>query len=634
MIDLAIVLAFVTYSVASGFASRRRASRDLSEYFLAGRSLEGWRAGVSMAATQYAADTPMLVAGLVAVGGVFSLWRLWSYGLAFLMMGFLLGRAWRRAGVLTDAELTEIRYSGSGVPWLRALKAVYYGTVVNCTVMALVLVAATRVFEIFLPWHQWLPGSLYEPLLGVVEATGANLWSGSERLPAAIATTNNVISIVLLLTFVALYSTTGGLRSVVNTDVGQFIFMMLGTALYALLAVRAAGGHDSLLEALRAHYGPERAEEILSFTPPLSDALFPVLVVVSLQWLFQMNSDGTGYLAQRTMACASDRQARSAALVFTFAQVALRSLLWLPIVLALLVLYPFDASEITEATIAARELTFAEGIDDLLPVGARGVMITGMLAALASTIDTHLNWGASYWSNDLYGALWLGRVRKRAPRPREMVFVARLSNVVIVSISVAIMTHLRSIQTAWQVSLLFGAGLGAVLVLRWLWERINLACEIVAILVSVILAPLLLLVVDEDWVRLVSMATISSVAVVATALLTSPTEPSRLVEFYRRVEPPGWWRRTAERAGDDPNAPRAALVRGTVAVVAAAVSVYALLVGGGLLVLRPERWGSALATLGLSLVAVPVWWKHLWSPGGAASPEAPPGPRPPDRPAS
>src|SRR5690606_18998690 len=102
MIDLAIVLAFVTYSVASGFASRRRASRDLSEYFLAGRSLEGWRAGVSMAATQYAADTPMLVAGLVAVGGVFSLWRLWSYGLAFLMMGFLLGRAWRRAGVLTD----------------------------------------------------------------------------------------------------------------------------------------------------------------------------------------------------------------------------------------------------------------------------------------------------------------------------------------------------------------------------------------------------------------------------------------------------------------------------------------------------------------------------------------------------
>src|SRR5690606_22966050 len=71
-----------------------------------------------------------------------------------------------------------------------------------------------------------------------------------------------------------------------------------------------------------------------------------------------------------------------------------------------------------------------------------------------------------------------------------------------------------------------------------------------------------------------------------------------------------------------------------VAVVAAAVSVYALLVGGGLLVLRPERWGSALATLGLSLVAVPVWWKHLWSPGGAASPEAPPGPRPPDRPSS
>lgn len=612
MIDLAIVLAFVAYSVASGLASRRRASKNLSEYFLAGRTIQGWRAGVSMAATQYAADTPMLVAGLVAVGGVFSLWRLWSYGFAFLVMGFLLGRAWRRAGVLTDAELTEIRYSGPGVPWLRGLKALYYGTIINCVVMAFVLVAATRIFEIFLLWHQWLPGSIYEPLLGVVEATGLDLWSGSERLPAEIATTNSVLSIVLLLLFVGLYSTTGGLRSVVATDVAQFAFMMLGTGLYALLAVRAAGGQTSMLESLREHYGAERAEEILSFTPPLSEALLPFLAVIGLQWLFQMNSDGTGYLAQRTMACASDRHARGAAVVFTFAQVALRSLLWLPIVVALLVLYPLDASSgVTEATIAARELTFAEGIDDLLPVGARGLMLTGMLAALASTLDTHLNWGASYWSNDLYGALWLGRVRRREPRPRELVLVARLSNVLIVVIALTIMAHLRSIQSAWQMSLLFGAGIGAVLVLRWLWERINLECEIAAIVVSLILAPVLLVVVERDWVRLLCMALVSSAAVVITALLTPPTESSRLVAFYRRVEPPGWWGRTARLAGADPAAPRAALGRGTLAVVGAAVSVYALLVGGGLLFLRPTRWPVATAVLALGLVAVPVWRKRI-----------------------
>src|SRR5690606_33226048 len=156
MLDLGIVVVFVAYSIAVGLRSRRKGSLGLAEYFLAGRTIRGWRAGLSMAATQYAADTPLLVAGLVAVGGVSSLWRLWIYGLAFLLMGYLLARCWRRAGVLTDAELVERRYSGRGLVTLRVLKAVYYGTVINCVVMAFVLVAAMRIFEVFLPWHEWL----------------------------------------------------------------------------------------------------------------------------------------------------------------------------------------------------------------------------------------------------------------------------------------------------------------------------------------------------------------------------------------------------------------------------------------------------------------------------------------------
>src|SRR5688572_8389884 len=123
MLDLLIALAFVAWCIGLGFAARRSASQNLSEYFLAGRTLQGWRAGVSMAATQYAADTPLLVAGLVALGGIYSVWRLWIYGIAFLLMGFVLGRAWRSAGVLTDAELTQVRYSGRAVLALRSLKA-------------------------------------------------------------------------------------------------------------------------------------------------------------------------------------------------------------------------------------------------------------------------------------------------------------------------------------------------------------------------------------------------------------------------------------------------------------------------------------------------------------------------------
>ena len=125
--DLAILIVFVAWSVTAGLRARRRASRSLDEYYLAGREVRGWKAGISMAATQFAADTPLLFSGLIAVAGVFALWRLWVYGLAFLLMGFLFAAFWRRARVLTDAELVEVRYSGRWRLPLRLTKAVYSG---------------------------------------------------------------------------------------------------------------------------------------------------------------------------------------------------------------------------------------------------------------------------------------------------------------------------------------------------------------------------------------------------------------------------------------------------------------------------------------------------------------------------
>ena len=104
MIDLLLVLAFVTYALWSGFAARKDASQGPEEYFLAGRRIPGWKAGLSMAATQYAADTPLVVTGLIATAGVFALWRFWVYSIAFLLMGFLLAPAWRRALILTDGR--------------------------------------------------------------------------------------------------------------------------------------------------------------------------------------------------------------------------------------------------------------------------------------------------------------------------------------------------------------------------------------------------------------------------------------------------------------------------------------------------------------------------------------------------
>ncbi len=614
MLDLAIIFAFVVYAIGSGLYARRAASKNLDEYFLAGRSVEGWRAGVSMAATQFAADTPLLAMGLIATGGIFLMWRLWVYALAFLLMGFVLAALWRRSGVLTDAELTELRYGGRGVLFLRSVKALYYGTLINCVVLAMVLVAATRIAEVFLPWHQWLPEQLYALFYRLVSGVGITLGDSVTGLDPVVLTTNNLISIALIVAFAAAYSMTGGLRSIIATDVVQFALAMLGTAAYAWIVVDEAGGLGALTEQVVELYGEAQAAEMLSFTPTGGEVLTGFLIVVSLQWFFQMNSDGTGYLAQRSLACKTDRDARVAAVVFTWLQIVFRSVLWLIIGVGLVVLFPFTEEDAAgQGFEASREILFVTGIQQMLPPGITGLMLVGLLAALASTIDTHLNWGASYWSRDIYDRLICRQWLDREPGGREEVLVARLSNVLILIVAFAIMAHLDSIQQAWQISLTFGAGMGSVLVLRWLWERINLYSELAAMLVSLIAAPILIFSTDAEWIRLGTMAVVSTTAAIGVTFITPATPRQRLNDFYRKVRPVGLWTNTSERLQLDDDRPVRRLVVGLRTTAFAAVSVFAMLVGLGKIFVRPPEesilW--AVGLVAVSLLMTPLWFREV-----------------------
>ena len=622
MIDLFIVAVFVVYSISNGLRSRKKASRSLEEYFLAGRSVSGWRAGVSMAATQYAADTPLVFVGLIATGGLFLVWRLWIYGIAFLIMGFVFASGWRRARVLTDAELAEIRYSGAGVLGLRCVKALYYGTVINCIALSFVLIAAVRYAEVFLLWHQWLSPEIYQVPLYIIQNWGLSLGGGISGLPTDIADTNNLISIFLIVAFTLMYSTTGGLRSVIATDVAQFGLAMLGSILYAWFVLDHLGGIAALSERLVDIYGAELAAQLSSFSPFHLEALLPFFAVIALQWVFQMNSDGTGYLAQRSMACSSDRQARIAAFTFTWLQILLRSLVWIIVALGLLIIYPFQPEQMlapSNSFVATRELVFVNGIDDLLPVGARGIMLTGLLAALASTLDTHLNWGASYWSNDLYKAFVCRRMLKREPGNRELVVVARISTLGILTIALVIMSHVDSILEGWKLLLLFGAGMGSVLVLRWLWERMNLFSEIAAMLISLVAGILLLRFYPEDsqeWIRLGLMALVSTAAAIAITWVTPKTDPQVLDSFYRQVKPMGWWRETSKRCGaGDGSAAKKDLIKAVRLTLLCSASLFLMLVGLGRLLIGAEGQSLLLSLtyLALSIGLIPFWWAGVFA---------------------
>ncbi len=636
-LDIAIVGAYIAYSVWSGLGSRHMAGRDLEEYFLAGRSLKGWHAGISMAATQFAADTPLVVTGLVATSGIFSLWRLWIYALAFMLMALVLGASWRRSGVITDAGLTEVRYGGRPAAWLRGAKAVYFGFVFNCTVLAMVLLATTRITEPFLTWDQWLPAGLFSPLVELVKWGGFPLTAGGTPCTSLcavgtclgqhcithaqwVASADNFLSIGVLVLVTTLYSTTGGLRAVVQTDLVQFAIAMIATAVYAVMVVHAVGGLGGLPGRLAHVFPPDGSGpagmtvgQVLAFTPGRAhDVTLAIVGVILIQWLCQINADGSGYLAQRLMACRSDRDARNAGVVFTVAQVLVRSLIWLPIGLGLLLVFPPDGHLTGTPLAAAREYTYVTGMAKLLPPGVLGLALTGMLGALASTLDTHLNWGSSYFTNDLYKRFFCPHVLKREPSPGSLVWVARMGNLGILVLALSIMPHLDSIQTAWKASLLLGAGTGVVLVMRWLWWRMNATGELVSLLASLVCAPLILTLVQDDATRLLLQAGIVTTAAVAAALLSPPEDPERLRDFYHRARPPGFW---GPVAGAQARADRRRLLHNLSAAFGSAFSIFCLLTGiGSWMVGSPapvwlddRAWWIGL-NLAVGLGGLPLWF--------------------------
>jgi Na+/proline symporter len=111
-IDWAIVASYFLLSTVIGLMFTKRGGESLNEYFLSGRSVPWWLAGASMVATTFAADTPLVVTGLVVAHGVAGNWLWWNFVMSGMLTVFFFARLWRRANVMTDVEFAEIRYSG------------------------------------------------------------------------------------------------------------------------------------------------------------------------------------------------------------------------------------------------------------------------------------------------------------------------------------------------------------------------------------------------------------------------------------------------------------------------------------------------------------------------------------------
>lgn len=559
-LDWVIIASFLVFSLGIGLYFRKEAGRSLSDFFLGGRNLPWYIAGLSMVATTFAADTPLAVAELVAGGGIAKNWLWWSFLIGGAFTTFFFALLWRRSNVLTELEFIQLRYEGKPAHYLRLFKSVYLGLAINAIIIAWVNLAMMSLIEVFFDL---------------------------DRNTAFLATLGLMILSVI-------YSTLSGLKGVAVTDSVQFIIAMVGCIILAVLALDSdvVGGMDALKSKL--------PEVTFSFIPQIGGGESQSLVhgfgltlgaffaFIGIQWWASWypgaEPGGGGYIAQRMMSTRTEKDAIWATLLFQIGHYCIRPWPWIVVGLVALALYSPNFAELSDAQqVAFAELEnypnaqeffqshpelesssseivryhyeprlgFVFTMKEFLPPGLAGLLLVAFFAAYMSTISTQVNWGASYLVNDLIVPL------SSQEDQSKLVLYSRLASVGIMILGAGITPFVTSISGVWGFIMQCGAGLGLVLILRWYWWRINAWSEITATIAPIIGYSFCAFYLNEalgdsftsNYGAYYVTVGFTTVAWITATLLTAPPSQEQLDRFDARIQPMGLWPNASSRNG-------------------------------------------------------------------------------------
>ncbi len=568
-LDWMIVGGYLLLSVAVGLYFSRRALKSVDDYFVSGRTFPWWLAGVSMVASAFAIDTPLGITGLIAENGIPGVWFAWSFvlGGAGTLGAFLFSAMLRRSRIITTAELIELRYSGPQAAVLRGFKGIYFGVFANAITLGWILKAVWILSEVVVP--------------GV----------------------NRDLLLLVLLAFTLVYTAMSGLWGIAATDFIQFIIGSIGSFLLAVYAWRYIGGIDQVVAGFTHRYGAVDASFRLSFLPTIGTPFFVTFVVfMTLKWW----GNPPPAITQRIIASKDEKNASIATLFF--AVVAFGINYWPMIFAAMVSLIVFpDAS--------SPEVGYAMLLTQLLPSGVLGLMMASLMAAFMSTVDTHINYGASYMVNDIYR-----RFMVKGADEKHYVRASQVSTVIMLLVAVFVAYHLDSVADAWYYMSMITAGYGIVIVIRWFWWRVNAWAEITALatsgITSTLLSPKFAKVVGYwdaiphiGWqYRFLLVVGICTVSWLIVCFLTEPDDEAHLVAFCERVKPyPAFWGpiyRKYPHIEWRSHFGRACMLWGL-----GAIGVYALCFGvGSLMFLKFTQAAWLLAVSGLiGVFIVKVW---------------------------
>ena len=576
-IDFFVIALYFLINLGIGLLLRKRATKNVSEFFVSGGKASWWLAGTSMVATTFAADTPLVVSGLIARNGIAGNWIWWNMVFSGMLTVFFFAKLWRRAGVLTDVEFAEIRYSGKPASFLRGFRAIYLGLPINLIIMGWVNLAIVKIMMM---------------VLGIPKVEALIIAIGIMFLTAAI-------------------STLSGLWGVLWTDLFQFFLKMGMVIALAVFAVAKVGGLDTLVTKLHEiDLTRHNQGSILAFIPDLHSAWMPMITFFSFiavswwaSWYPGAEPGGGGYIAQRIYSAKDEKNSLLATLWFNVAHYALRPWPWILVGLVAVVRFQHDATFQGDP-----ETGYIRIMIEDLPIYLRGLMLAAFAAAYMSTIGTHLNWGASYLVNDVYR-----RFLKKDKSEKHYIKFSQVITMTLMFLSAIVTFYMDSIVGAWQFLIAVGAGTGLVFILRWFWWRINAWSEISAMIAAFVTSLYLQFVVglsesnpkEFAWILLVTVAVTTTVWVSVT-FLTQPEPMEKLISFYKRVRPnPIFWKPVAKLVPEV--VPQKDGIFNLLNWIAGVALIYTMLFGVGKVILGNVYLGIFLIAVGIAS-GIFIYW--------------------------
>jgi SSS family solute:Na+ symporter len=505
-LDIFWAAAFLLLLVGGAFFFYRLARRSESDFFLAGRGLPWWLPASSVFSTHTATDTPIWITGVLYKHGLSGLW--YTFVTAWTAIGaFVSARIFRRSLAYTQAEWQTQRFSGLGAEMLRGWMAGWQ-VFMNMFILGWVGIAMGQVCELAFGWPVWV-GLVFPSVITAVYTLAAGYWG------------------------------------VVMGDFLQGIVAVFAIVLITVVALAAGGGATAVTDRVIA-LGQEAQLSVLHFTEDLTVAWWLTMLVTAVLGGFGMCTAIDWFVeAQRIQSARSLRDA-TYGLWAGGAVTLIRNGFWAAAIIAFFANY----SEIIGFfTGGGGEFDpslgwFLMGFE-LLPVGLVGVFFGAILAIHLSTISSHLNLGALYFTRDIYQ-----RYLKPDADPKELVTLGRWATFVLLIGSFFYGLMMEDI-TKWLIFALWlmNAGIWLPNILQVVWWRFNAWGYLAGWIANLGMSWLVVWVLPyfnvyeplPEHITFWLLIALGALIFLPVTFLTRAEPMDHLVKYYVMTRPLGWW---------------------------------------------------------------------------------------------